>query len=71
LEGQPQDVQDKVNAVNEALNQAEMDRDYYKAIVYGTWPDADGLIQTARKMAAYRKSKETQDDADVHPATAG
>ena len=27
---------------------AEMDRDYYRAIVYGTWPDADKIIEGLR-----------------------
>ena len=30
------------------LLHAEMDRDYYKSIIEGTWPDADKVIAAAR-----------------------
>ncbi len=33
------------------LNHVEMDRDYYKAILYGTWPNADEIIHRLRNPA--------------------
>ncbi|MBW2106611.1 MAG: hypothetical protein JRI26_11490 [Deltaproteobacteria bacterium] len=32
------------------LAHAEEDRDYYKAIVKGTWPNADGIIALMRRV---------------------
>jgi len=38
----------------EELAHVEMDRDYYKSIVEGSWPQADKIIENARKR---RKGK--------------
>ena len=38
----------ELNALKDAHAQAEMDRDYYRALVLGTWPDADAVIAGAR-----------------------
>lgn len=62
----PQEVQEFVMDMNEMLIHAEMDKEYYRSVVYGTWPDADELIQTARKIQANRNKRENQNDTTVH-----
>ena len=47
------DQQMYFNAMYDALQHAEMDRDYYHAILDGSWPNAE-VIRDAMKLARER-----------------
>lgn len=48
IQGVPIEHQEYFRAMYDQLMEIEMDRDYYKVIVDGTWPNADEVIKHVR-----------------------
>ena len=57
LEGLPEDKRKFFEDMYEILVHVEMDRDWYKCIIEGVWPNADDIIQRSRERR--KKSDET------------
>jgi hypothetical protein len=62
IERLPEDRQQFFKELFDYLNHVEMDLDYSQAIINGSWPEADGIIATARekrgaKLNSDRNSK--------------
>lgn len=48
-----------INDLRDILCDVEMDRDYYKAVVQGIWPNADGVIKSSREKMAKRMAAQS------------
>ena len=48
VQGVPVEHQEYFRAMYDQLMEIEMDRDYYRVIVDGTWPNADEVIKHIR-----------------------
>jgi hypothetical protein len=46
-----------INNASDRIAELELDRDYYRALVLGAWPDADAVIASARTRQAAKEQQ--------------
>jgi hypothetical protein len=73
MEGLCPDHKELVEDLMEILYEAEMDRDYYRALCRGVWPNSDEVIKSIRHVHAIKNPPIPGEDnaAAVHPTTPG
>lgn len=74
LEGLPADKAEFFREVKDAADHVEMDRNYYRALLDGSWPNADAVIVGFRARRRARPTAPLTAPAgatlDGHPAVA-
>lgn len=54
MKDMPDNAKQLIDELRDILVNVENDRDYYKAIVQGVWPNSDDVIKSARETLAAR-----------------